>query len=333
MRRRGIVLAGTVILDVVNIVDHWPAEETVAFIQRTEHGAGGPPLNAAAGLMKLEAPFPVTLAGAAGDDAYGDILVAQAAGYGLDTSGIARVAGGITSHTMVMSSAQNGRRTFFHHTGVNATLQAASLLPHATDAKLFYLGSPGIARAMDEANGWASLLKQAKAQGLKTCLELVPIAEDLLRALVPPCLPFCDYAVFNDYEAHAVTGLATTKGGRLDVESAIAACAKLLDMGVSDLAAIHHPDGAVAVSASGETAVRGSVRVPSSEIVGSVGAGDAFYAGMLFGIHEDWPLTRCLDLGNAAAATSLHAATTSASIRPYKDCLAYAAARGLNTLE
>ena len=50
---------------------------------------------------------------------------------------------------------------------------------------------------------------------------------------------------------------------------------------------------------------------------------------MLFGLHEDWPLDRCLDLGNAAAATSLHSPTTSASIRPWAECLAYAAKKGL----
>ena len=79
----------------------------------------------------------------------------------------------------------------------------------------------------------------------------------------------------------------------------------------------------------GEKAFAPSVNVPKSEIVGTVGAGDAFYAGMLFGLHEDWPLDQCLALANASAATSLHSATTSASIRPLKDCLAYAAEKGL----
>ena len=32
----GIVLAGIVVLDIVHIIDHWPAEETLAFIDRTE---------------------------------------------------------------------------------------------------------------------------------------------------------------------------------------------------------------------------------------------------------------------------------------------------------
>jgi sugar/nucleoside kinase (ribokinase family) len=99
-------------------------------------------------------------------------------------------------------------------------------------------------------------------------------------------------------------------------------------MGVAELAGVHHPDGAVAVRRGG------SVEAPlgeggAAEIAGSTGAGDAFYAGLLFGLHDDWPLDRCLDLGNAAAATSLHSPTTSASIRPWAECLAYAADKGL----
>jgi sugar/nucleoside kinase (ribokinase family) len=100
-------------------------------------------------------------------------------------------------------------------------------------------------------------------------------------------------------------------------------------MGVGGIAAVHHPEGAVAVSASGEIAVTGSVKVPASDIVGTVGAGDAFYAGVLFGLHEDWPLERCLALGNAAAATSLRAATTSASIQSWSNCLEYARRQGI----
>ena len=104
-------------------------------------------------------------------------------------------------------------------------------------------------------------------------------------------------------------------------------------MGVGEIAGIHHPDGAVAATRAGEVSKRPSVMVEQPEIAGSTGAGDAFYAGVLFGIHEGWPLQRCLDLGNAAAATSLHSPTTSASIRPWAECLAYATAKGLRSRE
>lgn len=329
MSRRGIVLAGTVILDVVNIVDHWPAEETLSLIRRTEYGAGGPPHNAAAGLIKLGAPFPVSLTGATGDDAYGEILRAKAQALGVDTAGLRSVPGSATSHTLVMSSAATGKRTFFHHAGVNDRLAVEDLLPLGDEARLFYAGAPGIAEGLDASGGWARLLAAARGRGFQTCLELVSAAPAAIRRLVGPCLTHCDYLIVNEYEAEAITGIAPVRDDVLDGDAAARACRRLLEMGVARLAAIHHPSGAVAVMADGTEARRGSVRVPPQDIAGSVGAGDAFYAGMLFGIHEAWPLVRCLDLGNAAAATSLQSPTTSASILPWAECLAYGERYGM----
>lgn len=332
MSRNGIVLAGIVVLDIVCIIDDWPAEETLSFIDRTEYAAGGPPHNAAAGLLKLGAPFPVTMLGVAGDDRFGEIMLASAQGYGIDTSHMTVLPGKVTSHTYVMSSAATGRRTFFAQLGANNSLGVEHLLPRENNAKLYYLGSPGVARHLDETDGWRTLLKAAQVQGMKTCLELCPVPADILKARVTPCLPLLDYLIINDYEAESVTGLSVTKAGRLDLQAAEKACRVLLDMGVKELATIHHPNGAVAVTRDGKAANRGSVKVSPDEIAGSVGAGDAFYAGMLFGIHEDWPLEKCLDLGNAAAATSLHSPTTSAAIRPWTECLAFANERGLHLL-
>ena len=333
MTQRGIVLAGIVVLDIVHLINRWPAEETLAFIDRTEMAAGGPPHNAAAGLLRLGADFPVTLLATAGDDAYAATMLAGARGYGLDTSHVTVIPGAVTSHTHVMSCKDTGRRTFFAQLGCNNLMTVEHLMPPAdSTAKLYYLGSPGTARALDRGDGWRTLLAAARAQGMQTCLELCPVPADDLRRLVPPCLPLCDVFVVNDYEASSITGVAVAPHVRLSWAAAEEACRKLLVMGVGELACVHHPDGAVAVKRSGEVSKRPSVRVEQSEIAGATGAGDAFYAGMLFGIHEGWTLERCLDLGNAAAAMSLHSPTTSAGIRPWEECMAYAKAKGLRQI-
>ncbi len=328
MARSGIVLAGTVILDIFNVIDHWPQEERLASILRTEYGAGGPPHNAAAALVKLGASFPVTCIGAVGSDAYGEIFLTQAAAYGLDISTIRRVNDAITSHTHVMSSASTGRRTFFYQSGVNDLLEPQDLYSSQSNAKIFYVGSPGVARKMDETGGWVSLLANAKSNGFQTALELVPMPHEILRKLVPPCLIHTDILVINDHEATAITGIDVAPNGILDPQKCIAACHVLLDMGVTKVAAIHHPSGAVAVLQNRSVEMCGSLTINEYEIVGSVGAGDAFYAGFLYGWHENWDLGKCLELGNAAAATSLFSVTTSASILSVEACLALAKQRG-----
>ena len=53
-----------------------------------------------------------------------------------------------------------------------------------------------------------------------------------------------------------------------------------------------------------------SFRIPASEIVSSVGAGDAFCATMLYALHEDMPLAEGLRMAAAAAWFNLHNATS-----------------------
>jgi sugar/nucleoside kinase (ribokinase family) len=329
MTRSGIVLSGTIVLDIVHMIDHWPDEEQIAFIRQTIEAPGGPPHNAAAGLVKLGANFPVTMICVVGDDAAGDTFIRIAQELGLDTSHVVRVTGHSTDVTHVMTSKATGRRTFFFKPGANGTITADQMLPPNDSAKIFYLGSPGISTSMDAGDGWRNALRQARARGFKTCMELCPVPPELQRAQTLPCLPLLDYFVINDSEAEILSGLPVSENGRFNKALALPAAQKLLDLGVNDLISIHHPEGAVALRKSGEHAFAPSVKVPQEEIIGTVGAGDAFYAGMLFGIHENWPLDKSLALANASAATSLHSATTSSSIRSWKDCLQYASAKGL----
>jgi len=68
--------------------------------------------------------------------------------------------------------------------------------------------------------------------------------------------------------------------------------------------------------------VEPAVRVPSKMIAGTAGAGDAFGAGFLLGLHEGRETPDCLELAVCAAAASLRDATCSASVEPWQNCLA-----------
>jgi sugar/nucleoside kinase (ribokinase family) len=329
MTRRGIICAGTAVLDVNNMIEAWPEEEQIAFIRECILAPGGPPHNAATGLIKLGAPFSVEMIGVVGDDHYGHVFLTKAKAYGLVVTGVRVVKGINTDYTHVMTSMVTAKRTFFYQHGANNTLRGEDLWPREDKAKIFYVGSPGLSQALDKSDGWRIALSYAREHGFKTCMELCPVPPDVQRAAVLPCLPLLDYFVINDSEAEIVTDLPVLKDGAFDKDLAFAAAQNLLDRGVGEVTAVHHPVGAVALRKNGERAFAPSVKVEQSEIVSSVGAGDAFYAGMLFGLHEDWPLEKCLALANASAATSLFSPTTSASIRPWTECLKFAEERGL----
>ena len=97
---------------------------------------------------------------------------------------------------------------------------------------------------------------------------------------------------------------------------------------MSTLAVVHFPAGCVAAAPDGRTWRQGSVRVPRDRVRSTTGAGDAFAAGVLLGLHEDWPVERCLELGVAAAARCIGDEHTSAGIGPAADCLVDAARSG-----
>ena len=66
------------------------------------------------------------------------------------------------------------------------------------------------------------------------------------------------------------------------------------------------------------------MKLPPKYIAGTAGAGDAFCAGVLYGLHEDWGLQRCLLTGVCIAAASLAEATCTAGVKSLSTSLGLA---------
>jgi sugar/nucleoside kinase (ribokinase family) len=119
-------------------------------------------------------------------------------------------------------------------------------------------------------------------------------------------MKYTDYCVINEYEAEQTTGIPLRDpDGMLLVENMPEALRAMKAMGVSTWAVIHCPEGGYGLDEGDRYVKRGSLILPPGYIRGSVGAGDAFCAGVLYGAEKDWPLERAIDLGIAAATASL----------------------------
>src|SRR5690606_13022334 len=94
-----------------------------------------------------------------------------------------------------------------------------------------------------------------------------------------------------------------------------------LEAAVRARGVIHLPDAVHASGAGGESFWQSSVSVPAADVKGAAGAGDGFAAGVLFGLHEEWPMPRALELGVCAGAASLRAPTCSESVVSAAECL------------
>jgi sugar/nucleoside kinase (ribokinase family) len=170
-------------------------------------------------------------------------------------------------------------------------------------------------------NGWVTVLKRARASGLKTNLELASIDSERLAKLVLPCLPHLDFIVVNDSEIGALSDMDTIPGGVTDVAACEHAARHVLGNGAMEIVVVHCPTTAIAVTREGRTFKKLSTLIPRAEILGANGAGDAFAAGMLYGLHEGWSVEDALTLAHASAAASLRSLSTTGAVEPWRKCL------------
>ena len=327
--RSGVLCAGTAVVDVNKVIDAYPQLDHLAMIEEVFVGTGGAALNLSADLRHLGATFPIGVLGAIGDDDNGAIILRECQRLGIDTSGIRTIAEAATSFTDAMVERGGGRRTFFHHYGANALFDAADADLESAHARILHAGILGLHPLMDAplpggGNRWGLLLERAREAGLHTNLELASLEPEAVRAVALPCLALADSIIINELEAGAITGIgvaAPSADAAVDWPALEAMATGLIDLGIQRLAVVHFPAGCVAADPQGNLWRQGSVRLPRERARSATGAGDALAAGVLFGLHEEWPVARCLRLGVAAAASCVQSPYTSAGIRPADDCL------------
>ncbi len=334
--RRGIVTGGTWCVDNNRLVSYWPEEDGIVEILSQELAGGGSGCNLAVDIRHLDPNMPVETIAIVGDDEGGRFLRGIAEEAGIDHRQM-HVDGSLpTQFTDAYASAATHRRTHLFAKAVAAALTPDHFDLAATTGRILHLGLPGFHKQLDgvwEAgdNGWVTILKRARAAGLKTNIELASLETRILADTVMPCLDHLDYVVVNDTEIGALAGLPTVSHGVTDEGLCEAAARKVLDGGAMELVVVHWPKLAIAVTRDGTVARKASVSIPAELVVGANGAGDAFAAGMIYGVHEDWPLEKSLALAHATAACSLRSVTTSGSVVGWQETLRLADTWGWRT--
>jgi len=318
--RRGIAAAGNWIVDNVKVIDTWPDEETLANILSESRGTGGAPYNVLVDLALMGAPFPLFAIGVLGRDADGDAIEAHMAALGAQTF-FRRSDSLPTSHTDVMTVQATGRRTFFHNRGPNAEFGPGDIPWDALPCRVFHLGYLLLLERMDAEDpefgtAAARALAEARRRGIHTTVDVVSEASDRFQKVARPALPHTDTLICNEIEAGRIAGVDIRDGDALDRRALSEAAARLLDLGVNEAVVIHAPEGGYARAQSGEETFVPSLRLPDGFIKGAAGAGDAFCAGYLYGLHEAWPVEQRLALAVRAAAASLTDPTCTEGMRP-----------------
>lgn len=334
--RLGLLAGGNWLLDYVKVVDCYPKPESLASILSQTQGTGGAPYNVLIALARSGAPFPLAGAGLVGRDPAGAQIRKHCRQYGIDIRHLGSTADAPTAFTDVMTEHRTGRRTFFHDRGANALWDGRDLDFDRIRSRFFHVGYFLLLDALDRADAKfgtraARLLAAAQRAGLKTSVDAVTLDDPRLPAIASAALPFTDYCFLNEHEAAHIAGTATRgRRGRLNARGIMAAADELLRRGIRELAVIHFPEGALARSRHGEAVWQPSLRVPARWIAGTAGAGDAFCAGVLWGLHEGWNLERSLLTGTCIAAAALSHPTTTGGVRSLRHSLSLAKKFGFN---
>ncbi len=323
--RCGILSAGNWIIDNVKIIDSFPAQDTLVNILSQSQGTGGAPYNVLVDLAKLGADFPLAGIGLVGDDENGRVILRDCEKFDIDATQIHWTKKAATSYTDVMTVRSTGRRTFFHARGANALLEESHFDLEASNARIFNLGYLLLLDALDVVaadgtTGAARLLKRAGELGFKRAVDVVSEDSDRFVAVVTPVLPHIDYFIINEFEASKITGIEVKTDGSVDFNALSRAAQRIFELGVNEWVIIHCPAGALARAANGEEVVMGSIDVPVEDIVGTAGAGDAFFAGTLLGLHNGLSIEECLRIASCSAAACLSDSTCTEGMRPLEEC-------------
>ena len=306
----GIAIAGNLIVDFVKEIDTYPSEGMLSNISNVQMSVGGCVTNTAIDLAKIDGTLHVEALGMVGDDGNGQYVTEMLKSHGIDTSGVKVNKDTVTSFTDVMTVSGTKARTFFHARGANAVYSFEDIDFDSIQSRFFHIGYALLLDGFDAPDPeygtvMAKALAYARQKGLKTSMDVVSEDSDRFAAIVTPSLKYCDNLVINEVEASLICRTPVRRDGVLDKDALRTVCGKLLDAGVGERVVIHAPEAACALDRGGSFVVASSLRLPAGYIKGTVGAGDAFCAGVLYSIYRDYSIEDALAFGAGAAACSL----------------------------
>ena len=327
MERRGITCAGNFIIDHAKVVDLWPEQGMLSIILEERTASGGCAPNVLKNIAKLQTYIPLYGIGVISNDADGDYILEDLKNHNVDTTMMQLIKGEKTSYTDVITVKDTGDRTFFHNKGANRYLDIQHFDFSKMHSKLFHIGYILLLDALDARDSeygtrMAKLLSMAKQSGLKTSVDVVSESSYRFKEIVTPALKYTDYLIINEIEAGRTTGYEIReRSGTLNKENLKKTLGALVENGNSELVCIHFPEGAYACEKGSDPHFVPSHDPPESFISGTVGAGDAFCAGMLYGTHEEWDLDRKMKFANAMACMCLTDTDTTGGMKSMDETL------------
>lgn len=325
-----IIVAGHLCLDLIPALHMIPLTDFANAGQLHEVGPmtialGGAVANTGLSLHVLGAD--VGLVGLCGDDMIGDLVMHQIAQYAdALTRCIHRTDQVATSYSIVVTPGGQDR-SFFYFPGTTAALTTQHITPHLQDAQWLHIGYPPLLKALmvHDAQPLIATLVAAHAHAMTTSIDMVvpdpnatsgqydwprllPMILAHVDVFVPSAAEICAMLRPDDYARWGHTCDA-----HIDATYANRLCGELLEMGVAVAGIKLGAHGLYLRTAQSQRLQQAELSpalaeqqlwCPSYPVVvrGTVGAGDACYAGLIVALMAGQSLTTVAQLGCAVAA-------------------------------
>ena len=319
--KSGIAVAGNILTDEVKIIEAFPERGMLVNITAMSRAVGGSVPNTLISLAKIDPTLPLSAMGRRGNDEGGRYAEGEMARCGVDVSGILVDPDAPTGFSDVMTLQGTGERTFFHHRGANARFVPEDIPLDTLTCRMLHVAYIHLLDGFDAPDGeygttLARFLKAAQEAGITTSIDVVSSLNERFAPVVKAALPYTDNAIMNEIEACGVTGLpARDEAGTLILPNIRATMERLMACGVGQRVIVHCPEAGFCLSRDGEFTVVPSLKLPAGYIKGTVGAGDSFCAGCLYGIYHGFADAEILEFASGAAACNLAAEDSVSGMR------------------
>jgi len=206
---------------------------------------------------------------------------------------------------------KKNERTFLYYPGANNLLDTKhfKIDDLKSKPKILYIGYLTLLGKLDRFNYNKTrlniVLEKAKKKNLITIIDLVSNKTSHFQKIVYSALPFTDYLLLNEIEAQLLFKKSIKKNDNyLNIKLILQLTKKIFKKGLLKGLIIHNSKESVCVLKDQTHNIKSKI-IPQQKIKNAVGAGDAFCAAFIYGIHENWNIEKTLKKAHAAGTAMM----------------------------
>ena len=307
---KGVIGLGMWCVDTTYKINELPERGKLEPILDSFQCVGGGPSNVLTDLSSLGFNYPMIAMGSIGLDGNASIIKNHLKKNNIQINYLISSKTIPTSQTVCMSEKKN-ERTFLYYPGANNLLDTKhfKIDDLKSKPKILYIGYLTLLGKLDRFNYNKTrlniVLEKAKKKNLITIIDLVSNKTSHFQKIVYSALPFTDYLLLNEIEAQLLFKKSIKKNDNyLNIKLILQLTKKIFKNGLLKGLIIHNSKESVCVLKDQTHNIKSKI-IPQQKIKNAVGAGDAFCAAFIYGIHENWNIEKILKKAHAAGTAMM----------------------------